>query len=143
MSAGLIEDAIAVCSKKNRPQKDMNVSGKYDTIQASDFFNAATNKARVMTSEAEKCQLFYHLQQFIYLSFPDAFTRESRKVKAARRSSTGRKASFSGDNDTIILVEQSKLAHECKFPDDLFGGSSSSLCRRIRTMFGYFNSVKP
>jgi hypothetical protein len=141
LSAGLIEDAIAVCSKKNRPQKD--IRGNHDTIQARDFFNATTDKARAMTSEAEKCQLFYHLQQFLHQSFPDAFTRESRKVKAARRSSTGRKASFSGDNDTIILVEQSKLAHECKFPDDLFGGSSSSLCRRIRTMFGYFNSVKP
>jgi hypothetical protein len=136
LAAGKLEDAIAVCSyKKIRPQKED------DFILASHFFQATIEKAGAMESVGEKCKLFYHLYFFLNQTFSDAFQVESRKIKITRRSSSGRRASFTGEEETVS-IEQSKLAHGCKFPDDMFGGNSSALCLKLRGMYGYFNSVK-
>jgi hypothetical protein len=136
LSAGHLEDAISICSKKTRPQKD--ATSWEDAVQADEFFNMTVEKAREMENIGDRCKLFYHLHCFLRSTFPAAFTLESRKIKINRRSSFGRKASFSGEGDTVA-IEQSKLAHECKFPDDLFAGSNAALCMRLRLLFGYCN----
>ena len=136
LSVGQLEDAVALCSKKIRAQKDD--ARKNNAIKASHFFAATVEKAKLLTTTGDKCKMFYHLSCFLRQTFPNAFTKEVRKIKVTRRFSGGYRASFTGDNETIA-IEQSNLAHECKFPDDLFGGSNSALCMKVRDMFGYFN----
>ena len=136
LSVGQLKNAVAICSKKVRAQKD--VITDEDAIRASHFFDATVEKAKLLKTNGDKCKLFYHLSCFLRQSFPDAFAREIRQIKVTRRSSIGRRGSFTGDNETVA-IEQSKLAHECKFPDELFGGNSSALCMKVREMLGYFN----
>ena len=139
LTAGHLEDAIALSLKRNRLHKDS--TRLEDTIQASDFFNVIVEKARLTESVGDRCKIFYHLHCFLRQTFPTEFVVESRKIKVARRTPTIRRASFTGDGETVA-IEQSKLAHECKFPDDLFGGLSNPLCLRVRLLFGYFSSVR-
>jgi hypothetical protein len=139
LTAGHLEDAIALSLKRNRLHKDS--TRLEDTIQPSDFYNAIVEKARLTESVGDRCKLFYHLHCFLRQTFPTEFVVESRKIKVARRTPTIRRASFTGDGETVA-IEQSKLAHECKFPDDLFGGISNPLCMRLRLLFGYSSSVR-
>eukprot|EP00804_Cyclotella_cryptica_P004973 CCRYP_014092-RA/>CCRYP_014092-RA protein AED:0.05 eAED:0.05 QI:98/1/1/1/0.85/0.75/8/1661/914 len=139
LSAGHLEDAIAVCLKKHRSHKDC--TRWEDTIKASDFFYFTVEKARLTESLGDRCKLFYHLHCFLRQMFPTEFIVESRKVNINRRTPTVRRASFTGDGETIV-IEQSKLAHECKFPDDLFGGINNLLCMRLRLLFGYSSNMR-
>jgi hypothetical protein len=92
-------------------------------------------------STADKFKIFYHLYFFIQQSFPDAFQMVSKKVKVSDSPLNGPRTSPTGNVDTVT-IEQSKLAHECDFPDHLFGGRNNVLCQKLRVMFGYYSSAK-
>jgi hypothetical protein len=122
-------------SKKIKPSKgDENVK-LAEGIQSKDFFRAAISNARKMTSITDRCKSFFHLHCFLQQWDPSVFTLVSREVEIPR---LGRPTNKTNKKPllTTWVVEQSILAHEFPFPDDLFGGDSQSL-RKLRSMFGY------
>ena len=136
LSAGLINDAIAICSKRSKSQKDPT-EDKIVGSQAKDFFRVAAKKAKKQ-KESEICKSFFHLHCFLKQYDPTCFTLDKRKVKVHRVGEKN-KSSFRKDFSTIV-VEQSVLAHEVRFPDELF--STPAHCQKLRSMFGYAQSVK-
>jgi len=143
LSAGQLNDAINVCSKKIRPNKGVEDTIFAEGTKSKDFFHAAISNARKQSSVSERCKSFYHLYCFLQQWDSSAFTLDSRKIRLSRRRASNehnyRRRSFlaAEDSDTIV-VEQSVLAHECpRFPDELFGGKDSACCQKLRAMFGY------
>lgn len=128
LSAGHLNDAINVCAKKNRANKSAEeIKYHADGNQATDFFRIAITNASQLSGVSERCQSFYHLHCFLKEWDPSAFALESRRIKVSRQSFSNTK-----------MVDQSVLAHECpRFPDELFGGSESYQCQKVRRMFGY------
>mmetsp|Transcript_4116 Transcript_4116/g.9069 ORF Transcript_4116/g.9069 Transcript_4116/m.9069 type:complete len:1111 (+) Transcript_4116:67-3399(+) len=148
LSAGLLNDAINVCTKKIKPNNKPDTEGTTfsEGTKAKDFFRAAVLNANNQSSVAERCKSFYHLHCFLKQWDPSTFTLESRKIKVSPRGGSTeriRKTSFrvAEDFDSVI-VEQSAFAHECpRFPDELFGGKESICCKKLRAMFGYAQSI--
>lgn len=134
LAAGQINDAIALCSKRSKAHKDAD-EVKSIGSQAKDFFRVAAKTAKGQT-EADRCKLFYHLHCFLKQYDPTCFSLDKREVKVHRIGD--KKSAFRKDFSTVV-VEQSVLAHEIRFPDELF---SSPYCRKLRSMFGYAESVK-
>ena len=146
LSAGQLNDAINICSKKIRPTKSVNDTNFSEGMQSKDFFRAAVSNARRVSSISERCKSFYHLHFFLQQWDPNAFTMDSRKIRISRRGLSvdqRRMTSFLGAEDfDTMLIEQSVLAHECpRFPDELFG-KESACCKKLRLMFGYVHNVK-
>lgn len=133
LNAGQVNDAIAVCSKRSKGHKEAD-EVKGIGSQAKDFFRVAAITAKGQT-ESDRCKSFYHLHCFLKQYDPTCFSLDKRKVKVHR---IGEKSAFRKDISTVV-VEQSVLAHEIRFPDELF---SSPYCRKLRSMFGYAESVK-
>ncbi len=136
LTADQIKDAIALCSKRSKANKD-TAEGKSIGSQAKDFFRVAAKTAKDQ-SESDRCKSFYHLHCFLKQYDPTCFELDKRKVKVSRMEDKN-KSSFRKDISTVV-VEQSVLAHEIRFPDELF--SSPQYCRKLRSMFGYAESVK-
>ena len=138
LTAGMINDAIAVCSKRSKVHKGADEENKVAGSQAKDFFRVAAKIAKEQ-NEAERCSSFYHLHCFLKQYDPSCFSLDKRKMKV-HRIGDEKKSTFRKDYSTVV-VEQSVLAHETRFPDELFGGKDSFSCRKLRTMFGYAQSV--
>lgn len=133
----MINDAIAVCSKRSKVHKGPDEENKVAGTQAKDFFRVAAKIAKEQ-NEAERCSSFYHLYCFLKQYDPSCFSLDKRKMKVHRIGDEKKsKSTFRKDYSTVV-VEQSVLAHETRFPDELFGSLS---CRKLRTMFGYAQSV--
>lgn len=146
LSAGQLNDAINVCSKKLRGNKSAEDKTLAEGTQSKYFFRAAVSNARKLPTVADRNKSFYHLYCFLQQWDPSAFTLDSRKTRILRRGSSvksvgqRRRNSFLAQDDLdTMVIEQSVLAHECpRFPDELFGGKESASCKKLRSMFGYF-----
>mmetsp|Transcript_11168 Transcript_11168/g.19085 ORF Transcript_11168/g.19085 Transcript_11168/m.19085 type:complete len:1016 (-) Transcript_11168:33-3080(-) len=136
LTADQISEAIALCSKRSKANKD-TAEAKSMGSQAKDFFRVAAKTAKGQ-KESDRCKSFYHLHCFLKQYDPTCFSLDKRKVKVSRMEDKN-KSAFRKDISTVI-VEQSVLAHEIRFPDELF--SSPQYCRKFRSMFGYAESVK-
>ncbi len=136
LTADQVNDAITLCSKRSKANKE-TTEVKSIGSQAKDFFRVAAKAAKVQ-NESDRCKSFYHLHCFLKQYDPTCFARDKRKVKVSRMDDKN-KSAFRKDISTVV-VEQSALAHEIRFPDELF--SSPHHCRRLRSMFGYADSVK-
>jgi hypothetical protein len=139
LSAGQINDAIAVCSKRYKTHKGTGEEIKGTGSQAKDFFRVAATIAKEQ-NEADRCKSFYHLHCFLQQYDPSCFSLDRRKMKVHRIGDDEKKSHALRKTSTVV-VEQSVLAHEIRFPDELFGGKDSAYCRKLRTMFGYAQSV--
>ena len=135
LTADQIKDAIALCSKRSKANKD-TAEIKGVGSQAKDFFRVAAKTANEQ-NEDDRCKSFYHLHCFLKQYDPTCFELDKRKVKVSRMEDKN-KSTFRKDISTVV-VEQSALAHEVRFPDELF---RTHHCRRLRSMFGYAESVK-
>mmetsp|Transcript_17028 Transcript_17028/g.35991 ORF Transcript_17028/g.35991 Transcript_17028/m.35991 type:complete len:1026 (-) Transcript_17028:175-3252(-) len=150
LSAGRLNDAINVCSKKIRPNKVPVVPEETSFAggtSSKDFFRAAVSNARKQSSVSERCKTFYLLHCFLQQWDPSALEMDSRQVKVSRRKASlahMQRPSFRGlDDYDTMMVKQSVLAHDFpRFPDELFGGKESACCLKLRAMFGYVQNVK-
>ena len=138
LAAGQINDAIALCSKRSKAHKDTDEEVKIIGSQAKDFFRVAAKLAKGQ-NESDRCKSFYHLHCFLKQYDPSCFSLDKRKMKV-HRIGDDKKSTFRKEFSTVV-VEQSVLAHEIRFPDELFGGKDSTYCRKLRTMFGYAQTV--
>lgn len=129
--ADQVNDAITLCSKRSKANKE-TADAKSIGSQAKDFFRVAAKTAKVQ-NESDRCKSFYHLHCFLRQYDPSCFELDKRKVKVSRMDDKYNSA-FRKDISTVV-VEQSVLAHEIRFPDELF--TSPHNCRRLRSMFGY------
>ena len=129
LNAGQINDAIAICSKRSKSHKDAD-EVKGIGSQPKDFFRVAAKAAKGQ-KESDRCKSFYHLHFFLKQYDPTCFSLDKRKVKVHRIGDKTR-SSFRKDISTVV-VEQSVLAHEIRFPDELF--SSPQYCRKLRSMY--------
>ncbi len=136
LTADQVNDAITLCSKRSKASKE-TAEVKGIGSQAKDFFRVAAKTAKVQ-NESDRCKSFYHLHCFLKQYDPACFELDKRKVKVSRKDDKYSSA-FRKDISTVV-VDQSVLAHEIRFPDELF--SSPHHCRRLRSMFGYAESVK-
>jgi hypothetical protein len=135
LSVGHLNDAISL-SRKIKPGKSSGDVKLTEGIQSTDFFRVAISNARKMTSISDRCKLFFHLHHFLQQWDPSVFTLISREVEIPCLGGPANKKNNKTPLRTTWVVEQSILAHEFLFPDDLFGGDVQS-CRKFRSMFGY------
>lgn len=139
LSAGELNDAINICSKKIKPNSEEKI---VEGITSKDFFRAAITNAKKERSISERSKSFYHLYYFLRQWDPSAFDIKKEKVKVSRLHS-GRN-SFSAlvqqvDQMETMVLEQSALAHDCpRFPDELF---DRRCCQKLRNMYGYNTST--